>query len=246
MSSEPPSKPPIVLEARAALTRAGKGFVVFALLWMVAVVILVEAVFGPVVPGEPSHASARALLFIVALVPGAIVVAARWLGRHRPFRWLLRRPQPSVTVDDRGLEVCLPDRGCRSIPWEEIGRLGPAGLRWRQRLFAFDPPFDLTAPDGRLVMTIGYGLHHPRPRPWHARSRTLAEVVVERRPDRYGLLKPGPLTPHVLFALLADAPPQSEIRTAQRRRRIAARGLVAAMVLVAVVLMIWQLASAAP
>jgi hypothetical protein len=77
-------------------------------------------VTSPVGPGWR-----RLLVVATAFLPGLILLAAGPLSRFRRFPWTLRWPQPTATIGDLGLEICLPDRGCQRFSWDEIGRLVP-------------------------------------------------------------------------------------------------------------------------
>jgi hypothetical protein len=239
------SSPPATFLGRPALTLAGRVFLVLAVLWMGASAVMVNVILGPVPPGGRRDSGLGWLLFAVALLPLVIFSALRGLGRYRPFQWLVRLPRPSVTIDDDGLEICQPETGCRRFGWDEIGGLRRTTLTRRQKLTGVDSSFDLSGPDGRVILRLGYELGTPRPTPWRTKWPTLAEAIVDRRPDRFGLLWARGITRWVTIALLADAPPQAEIQAARRRRRTVGNVAIAGSLVVSAVLTIWVFANAA-
>jgi hypothetical protein len=211
----------VTFRGATTLSGAGNLFAVFATFWIIVGLFLADFVVTLFVPRASRPQWLSWLMVATAFVPAAIALLAGPLGRrYRQFRWLLGWPQPQVSVDDLGLELCLPRRGCQRFGWNEIARLVPATLTLRQRWTTRYPGFGLLAPDGRVLATLPYFLALPgnaRPR---GTRHTLAEGIVSRRPDRYALLRPvGLLTAFLTFGLVGEAPPSWEIDAAARRRR---------------------------
>jgi hypothetical protein len=134
---------------------------------------------------------------------------------------MLGWPQPSATIDDIGLEVCLPDRGCQRFGWDEIDRLLPETLSRRRQLTTRNPGFDLYAPDGRVLATLPYYIAFPAGIRWRGDRRAFAEHVVERHPERFALLKPGGLRmPFLTFGRVGEGLSPIEIAAINRRHRL--------------------------
>jgi hypothetical protein len=217
---DPMSSNSIALRGATTLSRAGTMFSWFAVAWMFGGLILADFVVTLFVPRESRPIWLSDLVVAFALLPAVIVLFAGPLGRYRPFRWLLGFPQPRATIDDLGIEVCVPDHGCQPFRWDEIGRLVPTTLTRWQRSTTRYPGFDLCAPDGRVLATLPYFVAFPAGAHWRGPRRTLAELAVERHPERFALLKPsGLMTPFLMFGLADEAPPRGEIEAARRRRR---------------------------
>jgi hypothetical protein len=217
---DPMSSNPIHIRGATTLSRAGTLFAWFAVVWMLGGLIVADVIFGLFLDGASRPWWFIWLKISVAFLPAIIVMLPGALGRYRLFRWLLARPQPSATINDLGLDVCLPDRGCQRFQWDEIGRLVPTRLTGWQRWTTRYPGFDLCAPDGRVLATLPYFVAFPAGAHWRGPRQTLAEMVVDRHPERFGLLRPpGPMTPFLTFGRAGEGPPLSEIAIAKRRRR---------------------------
>jgi hypothetical protein len=217
---DPMSSSPVTLRGATTLSRSGTLFAWFAVVWMLGGLIGADVIFGLFLDGASRPWWFIWLKISVAFLPAIIVMLPGALGRYRLFRWLLARPQPSATINDLGLDVCLPDRGCQRFQWDEIGRLVPTRLTGWQRWTTRYPGFDLCAPDGRVLATLPYFVAFPAGAHWRGPRQTLAEMVVDRHPERFGLLRPpGPMTPFLTFGRAGEGPPLSEIAIAKRRRR---------------------------
>jgi hypothetical protein len=194
---------------------------VLASIWCLAGLLIGDYVSNLFVPRELRPRWVSYLIIAQAVVPIFVVAAAGPLGRFRLFRWMLATPLPRATIDDHGMELCLPGRGCERHRWDEIGRLVPSVLSRRERWTSKVPVprLDLQAPDGRLLASLPFSLAGPRARGLKS-ARTLAELVVERRPQRFALLRPSTLISAFLtFGLVGEAPPSWEIDSASRQRR---------------------------
>jgi hypothetical protein len=221
---------PVTLRGATTLSRAGNWFGVFALVWFFGFLVIADYISTWFVPREMRPRWASYLIIAVAALPGIVAMFPGVIGRRRGFRWLLAWPQPEATLDDAGIEVCLPDRGCQHFRWEEIGRFVPAQLTWRERWTRTVPipRFNLCAPDGSILATLPPSLVVPAKNSRAGRlgdPGTLAQLVVARRPSRFGLLKSGTMMGRFLaFGPVAEAPPQWEIDSAARghatRRRL--------------------------
>lgn len=228
---------PVTLRGATTLSRLGNWFGVFALVWFFGSLVIADYISTWFVPRELRPRWISYLIIAVAALPGVVAMFPGVIGRRRGFRWLLAWPQPEATLDDAGIEVCLPGRGCRRFQWEEIGRLVPAQLsrrdRWTSRVPY--PRFDLCAPDGSILAALPSSLVVPANNSRTGRlgdSGTLAQLVVARRPSRFGLLRsPIMMGRFLAFGPVAEAPPQWEIDAATRvhatRRRLILGVLVA-------------------
>jgi hypothetical protein len=126
--------PPIKLTFSAPLTSAGHVVRVGLALTVILALAL----------GRPSaQPVGEVVLFSLIVLPLPLWLVLRWLGDRGRVPWLFRRPLPSVTLDERTLELCLPDEGCRTFDLDAIRELRPrAGFR---------PSLLWSAPDGELL-----------------------------------------------------------------------------------------------
>jgi hypothetical protein len=221
----------VSLRGATTLSRSGNAFAVLAVVWIFASFVVADYVSDLFVSRELRPRWLSLSFVAIALLPGAVVLfAGGRVGRLRGFRWLLAWPQPAATVDDDGIELCLPGRGCQRYRWEEVGGLAPARVTRRDRLTSTVPypRFELRAPDGTILATLPFSLAVPSKSSqgsWLRGNATLAELVVGRRPTRYGHLRsPTLMASFTSYALTADAPPQWEneahARSLRTRRRL--------------------------
>jgi hypothetical protein len=136
---------------------------------------LLEALGYPLSPETPPLIPV--LWVTVAMAPSAIWFVVQWLGRVPGLGWMLARPQPLARVDAGGIDLTLPGVGARRFEWERV-----AGLVPRRRL---GETARLIGLDGKTLADIPDGLvtaHRVK-----GSTRTLAQLIVELRPDRYGL-----------------------------------------------------------
>jgi hypothetical protein len=120
----------------------------------------------------------RLAIVNIALIPVVVVVASPALRRVPGFGWMFLSPQPLAIVRPEGMELHLPESGTRTYGWDEIGSLKVLVEGWRYW-------GELRDPDGSLVERIPDTLIHPKTG-WFTAS-TLAESIVQARPDRYAL-----------------------------------------------------------
>ena len=105
--------PPIQVTFSAPLTVAGQ---------VVRLALALTVILGMAF-GRPSAVPVREILvFALVVVPIPLWLTLRWLGDRAHVPWLFRRPVPSVTLDERMLELCLPVEGCRVFDLDAIGR----------------------------------------------------------------------------------------------------------------------------
>jgi len=136
--------------------------------------------------------------------------------------------QPVLTrasLDPSGIELSLDGSESEVHRWDEIIAMERAGKAWR-----------LVGPDGSTVVTIPAGLALPRPS-W-SDGRTLAEAIVEMRPDRYAL-RGGRFEPGLdEFALRRPGDPVGRVRVVMHRRVL---GLGVILFMLAIGLLFWML-----
>ena len=176
------------LEAsRPTLSRAGRWLVGLTFPWILAATVLVRLLDSATDLGSPQRLVVIAVYAVLAggplLLAGVAVTArqARWM---RP-RWLFGWPQPRADIGPDGLALWSPVSDVRRFAWDEVGSLSVTSPWLRAG--------ELRAPDGTLLATVPAGLMHPRMVGRH--PRTLAEWIVDARPDRFILVDRGPSEP---------------------------------------------------
>jgi hypothetical protein len=156
-------------------TRRGRWFLIFAgaffFVWLFG---MNEVLLSLEPPGQRSPGWLRAILIFIAVIPIAIAYVA--FTRFRLGRTLgLIQPIPSRAVlDPAGIELSLDGSAPEVHRWDDIVAMEKAGKDWR-----------LVGPDGSTVAAIPRGLVYPRPS-W-SDAPSLAEAVVDMRPDRFAL-----------------------------------------------------------
>lgn len=177
MGSARPS-PIVVRPRRPAWTTGGTWFVRLSLPWMIVSLIAMDVTlsWAGLAPAERPLALRLATVTVGAL-PVAIVLFSPMLVLLPGFDWLFARPQPLATVEDGGLDLRLPEIGTQHFAWEQVGSLKFRG-RW-------DAGAELRAPDSELLALVPDVLVHPKT--YLRTGYTLAESVVQARPDRYAL-----------------------------------------------------------
>lgn len=173
----------IVQPSRPALATAGRWLGYLAWPWALGFLVAGNELLRAVgYPAEQPPLVLRLAVIAIAAAPGAVwFVTQTRLGQVRGLRRLRAQPQPLARVDRHGIELSLPGHGVRRFDWEAVSRLDVINSWLHQ--------------DGRLIGTNGStlagipeSLVYPRSPTWRALwTRTLAQVVVEVRPDRYAL-----------------------------------------------------------
>lgn len=224
-------KPP-----RPTLTRSGRLLGLLALPW--ALGFLLAA--GPLLAtlgyslGPQSPILLRVMVLAIGLTPAVIWMGHPWLGRAPGFRWLLESPQPFASLDSQGIALTLPGDGTRRVEWEHVASLVPR-RPWRERA-------RLVGVDGSTLVVIPDSLIHPKTA--QGSSRTLAQLIVDVRPDRFALSDADWTGRPDAFSL-RDAVGHFDVRLAVRRRTAVSAGLV--LVLIGVTLgaaMLWLASNA--
>ena len=135
--------PPIRVAFAASLTVAGK----LVRAGLALVVILTMAL------GRPGAGPlGNVLVFVLLLGPFPLWFALRWLGDRGRIPWLFQRPAPSLTLDEKRLELCLPAEGCRTFELDSLAEMRPRP--------GFRPSLLWSAPDGELVDREGRIVAH--------------------------------------------------------------------------------------
>jgi hypothetical protein len=152
-------------------TRRGRWFLIFAVVFFFAWIFGTNALLLEFkAPGHPLPGWLAWILIVVAVIP--IVIAYTAFVRLRLGRamGLIQSIPTQAVLDPSGIELSLDGSEAEVHRWEEIVAMERAGNDWR-----------LVGPDGSTVMAIPAGLAVPRPS-WFDAS-TLAEAVVDMRPD---------------------------------------------------------------
>ncbi|HTE65052.1 MAG TPA: hypothetical protein VK736_02200 [Candidatus Binatia bacterium] len=168
----------VVRPRRPMFTPLGTWVVRLSLPWLLLSSLGMDAAFAAM--GLPSGERPLALRLSIAAVAVALVALVLFsplLVRVPGFDWLFLRPQPIAIVDPTELALRLPGIGERRFRWEEVGSLRFKG-RW-------DGGSDLRSPGGLLLAEVPDEIVHPKVY-WFS-ADTLAESVVQARPDRFAL-----------------------------------------------------------
>jgi hypothetical protein len=186
-------------------------------------VVISDAVLRAV--GVPNNARPdwlRVGVVLVALLPLIVyVISSLWPGRR--FTRALAQEGAWARIDEHGIELWLAPNTIH--PWAAVAGLSQHGRVW-----------DLVGMDGSVIGELGEELVYPRGQGW-TDSRSLAEQVVELRPDRYAVRGSGGWTTAV--------PSEFALRTASDVVGVPSRrnpivpvvfGLLAVITLVAVLL----------
>jgi hypothetical protein len=176
-------------------------------------------------PGPQRPGWLRGLLIVVALTPIAVGYVS--LVRARVGRALgLTQPILSrAVIDPSGIELSVDGSESQHHRWDDISALERDGRDWR-----------LVGPGDSTVTTIPREL--ARPRPSWSDAPTLAEAIVEMRPDRFAL-RGGGFEPGLTeFALRASDDPAGRPRSVTRWR-ILTVGI--ALFVLANVVLFWML-----
>lgn len=138
---------------------------------------------------------------------------------------LTRAGPTRATLDSTGIELSVDGAVPELHEWNEISAMERAGKDWQ-----------LVGPDASVVAMIPYRLAHPRPS-W-SDAPTLAEAIVEMRPDRYAL-RGGSWEPGLTeFGIREPGDPVGRLRRTDRPKLLRL-GIVLAVV--AFVLLSWML-----
>jgi hypothetical protein len=168
----------VVRPRRPMFTSLGTWVVRLSLPWALVSLLAMDAALTAVglAPAERPVAL-RLLVAAVAVVPPAIALFSPMLVRLPGFDWLFQRPQPLAIVDPTELALRLPGVGERRLEWKEVGSLRFKG--------SWNGGSELRSPDGQLLADVPDELVHPKV--YWSSAYTLAESVVQARPDRFAL-----------------------------------------------------------
>ena len=213
----------VVLRAqRARPTRRGRWFGIaagaFFFVWLIGADALLSAAG---LPGSLRPGWLRGIVIAVALAP--VVVSYVALIRPRIGHALgLTQALPSRAVlDSPGIQLSVDGRAPEVHRWHDIAALERDDRDWR-----------LTGPDGSTPAAVPLELARPRPSWFDA--HTLAEAIVEKRPDRYAL-RGGRFEPGLTeFALRAAGDP-----VGRPRRLIRLRALGVVLFMAANIVLYW-------
>lgn len=175
---------PIVVRPRSPVfTTVGTWVVRLCLPWLLLSLLMLDAALTAMglPPGERSL-PLRLTIVAIGALPVAIVLFSPLLVRLPGFDWLFTRPQPTAVLNPTDLTLLLPSGGERRYRWEDIASLKFKG-RW-------NGGSELRSPDGELLADIPDEIVHPKPG-WRS-ADTLAESVVQVRPDRFALAPDTP------------------------------------------------------
>ena len=175
---------PIVVRPRSPVfTTIGTWVVRLCLPWLLLSLLVLDAALTAMglPPGERSL-PLRLTIVAIGALPVAIVLLSPLLVRLPGFDWLFLRPQRMALLDSTELTLLLPKGGERRYRWEDIGSLKFKG-RW-------NGGSELHSPDGKLLAEVPDEIVHPK-QGWRT-ADTLAESVVQVRPDRFALATDRP------------------------------------------------------
>lgn len=216
----------IVRPASPAYTRARLWLGYLCMPFCIAFLLIADSLLTDVglPPGE-RPGIVRAAMVTFALVPLALVVASPALRRVPGFGWMFLSPQPLAVIRPEGMELHLPESGIRTYGWDEIGSLKVVVEGWRYW-------GELRAPDGALIEKVPDTLIHPKTG-WFTAS-TLAESIVQARPNRYALtdMPAWTLRRPDGFDLRSRVGDGLDLPRWRRRSRLSFIGLLALIVLV--------------
>jgi hypothetical protein len=220
-------RPPVVLRARGARpTRRGLCFGILAVGFFFAWLLGTDALLRAAgLPGPQRPGWLRGLMIVVALTPIAIGYVSLVRARVGRALGLTQGIVSRAVIDPSGIELSVDGSESEHHRWDDIVALERDGRDWR-----------LVGPGDSTVTTIPHEL--ARPRPSWSDAPTLAETIVEIRPDRYAL-RGGRFEPGLTeFAVRASGDPAGRPRSATRWRMLAA-GI--ALFVVATIMLFWIL-----
>lgn len=205
--------------------RRGRWFAIAAIafffLWLLGADAVLRAAGLPS-PQRPGWL--RGLLAAVALAP----IAVGYVSLVRPGIGAalgLIDPKARAIIDASGIDVSFEGAAPEVHRWDDIAALERDGPDWR-----------LIGTDGSTVAAVARELAHPRPSWFDA--PTLAEAIVEMRPDRFSL-RGGQYEPGLSeFALREPGDPVGRPR---RLVRWWALGLGIVLFVTANILLYWLL-----
>jgi hypothetical protein len=210
---------------RRPLTRRGRWFwilvVAFFFAWLFGTDALLRAA------GLPGRfpVGMRWLLVVVALTPFAIGYLSLLRPRLGLALGLIKTSLSRAVLDYSGIELSDEGLAPQRHRWDDISALEPAGKYWR-----------LMGSDGSVLATIPSELVLPRPS-W-SDNPTLAEAVVQVRPDRYAL-RGGRLEPGLTeFALRVPEDSVGRVRFVTHKRVL---GLGIVLFILANIALFWML-----
>lgn len=159
-------------------TPFGRWLVRLSIPWLLIFALAMDAVLTWIgIPGGERPIAGRIALVAIAVAPVALYIFSPMLVRLPGFDWLFLRPQPVAVVDGSGLDLRLPRLGPQRFEWDRIG-----SLKFKS---SWNGGSELRSPEGDLLATLPDELVHPKMH-WTT-GYTLAESVVQARPDRYAL-----------------------------------------------------------
>jgi hypothetical protein len=204
----------LVLKAQGARqNRKGRWLgifaVVFFFVWLFGAYAFLDASTPPDrrLPELPT-----ALLIAIGLIPGATWYVALIRPKIGRALGLIQATFSQAVVDAAAIELSIEGREPVRYRWDDITALERAGKDWR-----------FVGPDGSTVTTVPYELAIPKSSWFDA--PTLAEAIVERRPDRYALRGGRFESGLTEFALREQGDPVGRVR-AEMDPRVLGLGIV--------------------
>jgi hypothetical protein len=172
----------VVRPRRPVFTNLGTWLVRLSLPWALVSLFATDAALSAagLTPGERPLAL-RLSIAAIAVAPVTVVLFSPMLVRLSGLDWLFLRPQPLAIVDPTELTLRLPGVGERRFRWEDVGSLRFKG--------SWNGGSELRSPDGQLLADVPDELVHPKI--YWSSAYTLAESVVQARPDRFALAPDG-------------------------------------------------------
>ena len=125
-------------------------------------------------PGQRLPGWLGGTVIIIAVIPMVVAYVAFVRFRLGRALGLIQSTPTQAALDQSGIELSLEGSRPESHRWDDIVAMEKFGKDWR-----------LVGPDGSTVVAIPAGLAYPRPS-W-SDAPSLAEAVVDMRPDRYAL-----------------------------------------------------------
>ena len=129
---------------------------------------------GVVPPGQRLPGWLGVTLIVIAVIPMVVAYVAFVRFRLGRALGLIKSVPTQAVLDPAGIELSLDGSAPKVYRWDDIVALEKLGNDWR-----------LVGPDGSTVAAIPAGLAFPRPT-W-SDAPSLAEAVVDMRPDRFAL-----------------------------------------------------------
>jgi hypothetical protein len=215
----------LVLKAQGTRqNRRGRWLGIFAgaffFVWLFGAYAFLDASTPPGqrLPGWPA-------ILLIGLIPGAVWYVALVRPNVGRALGLTQAVYSQAVVDAAAIELSVAGLEPARYRWDDIAALERAGKDWR-----------FVGPDGSTVTIVPLELALPKSSWFDA--PTLAEAIVERRPDRYALRGGRFEAGLTEFALRAPGDPVGRVRTVMDRRVL---GLGIVLFILANIALFWML-----